>query len=458
MRRASWGVLAAEMVALGWAVGLALFSALLFVLYLAHVAIVSAIFVALPATLLVLIGGAFVLYAARDARPGVGDTDRGATMIVIAGLGIAGAQVALSSWMAWRSPLAGYDAWALWSMKARMLALGRLPLSYFTHPALTHPEYPLNLPLAEAALFQLPDALGTHLAALIGPACLGALILLFYAGLTRLYGRGVAAVAAALLALAPMLPAQASLGYADVPLTMYAGGASLYLLLWWRLRRPADAILMGVLAGGAIWTKKEGSIVAALVLLAYCVSEMSRVGIPWRGRLRGMGQVILATVALSLPWLLFTALHRAPAGDFLPMTPHVFLAHMSRLPQILLFLVGQLMTFDEFGLFWVGVAGVLLLFARRLSRYGYGLLFILLGQLSIYTVSYVFSGWNPYIDHITTSLYRLVMQAVPLALLLLAEVTYVIVYAGPSRPDARRPARKPNGQLRAAQRTSTLNP
>jgi hypothetical protein len=78
---------------------------------------------------------------------------------------------------------------------------------------------------------RLPGPLGLPLAALLGPACLLALLLLVYAGLSRVYGRSVAALAAGTLAWVPDLAHWAAMGYADVPLAMYAGAAALYLPL-----------------------------------------------------------------------------------------------------------------------------------------------------------------------------------------------------------------------------------
>ena len=43
------------------------------------------------------------------------------------------------------------------------------------------------------------------------------------------------------------------------------------------------------------------------------------------------------------------------------------------------------------------------------------------GQLGIYGVAFVFSDWQPYTAHVQTSLDRLLVQTVPLALLLLVE-------------------------------------
>jgi hypothetical protein len=48
---------------------------------------------------------------------------------------------------------------------------------------------------------------------------------------------------------------------------------------------------------------------------------------------------------------------------------------------------------------------------------------LLLGQFGIYVVAFVFSDWQPYTAHVQTSLDRLLVQAVPLALLLLIEAT-----------------------------------
>src|SRR5437764_740743 len=131
--------------------------------------------------------------------------------------------------------------------------------------------------------------------------------------------------------------------------------------------------------------------------------------------------VILGAAALPLPWLLFThSVHPLPR-DFLPLTPAVFVAHAGRLPQIVTFFVLQMLAFKNWSLLWVALAGTLLLAARRLPPSGRGLLLLLVGQLGIYMVAFVFSSWQPYMAHVQTSLDRLLVQTVPLALLLLVE-------------------------------------
>ncbi len=500
-----------EAVGLCWALGLALFTTLTFLLYLAQWSGVRAILAALAVTLVVVALGARALVMARraDIMPGcdAGEPANGVgrdwreAVIVVAGLGLAIVQVAYSGLLAARAPFAAWDAWSFWALKARMFTLGGPPQGYFHDPLTlyTHPDYPLNLPLAAAALFRIHGQIGVVLAALLGPACFGALLLLLYAGLTRLYGRATAALAVGALSFVPALPVQAASGNADAPLALYTGAATLYLLLWWRLRRPADALLMGLLAGGAVWTKREGLPVAALLLAAYVVGEVVRAresrraganslahgspgsagvapvpgvhmrgsaipaglvrrpssssaredlgragrprsqspvpGLPRAGAnsrasklawLRRIAGVSAATVVVPLPWLLFCLIARPLGRDFLPFTPSVFLAHADRLPRIVALFLLQMLDFANWGLLWLLLAVLLFVAARRLPRYGRGLLLLLLGQLGMYMVSFVFSDWQPYTAHIQTSLDRLLAQAVPPALLLLVTAIHTV--------------------------------
>jgi 4-amino-4-deoxy-L-arabinose transferase-like glycosyltransferase len=284
----------------------------------------------------------------------------------------------------------------------------------------------LNLPLAEAALFRLSGHAGLQLAALIGPASLAALLVLYYAGLNRLYGRAAAGLATMTLASIPALATQAAGGNADVPLALYLGGASLYLLLWWRLRRPLDAMLVGLLAGGAIWTKKEGLAAAALVIVALVLGEVLRRRAPLQARLRPAIGAALAALVIPLPWLIFTHTVHPLGRDFLPLTPAVFVAHADRLPHIVASFALQMLDFANWSLLWLVLAGVLLLGARRLSPCGRGLLLLLAGQLAVYALAFVFSDWQPYTAHVQTSLDRLLAQATPLALLTLVEAVQAL--------------------------------
>lgn len=133
-----------------------------------------------------------------------------------------------------------------------------------------------------------------------------------------------------------------------------------------------------------------------------------------------------AFLALPLPWLLFTLANHPSGRDFLPLTPATLAAHADRLPQIGAFVALQMLSFANWSLLWVLVAAALVAAGRRLTPAGRGLLALLMGQLGVYALAFVLSDWQPYTDHIRTSLDRLLVQAVPLALLLLVETVHAL--------------------------------
>ncbi len=413
----------AEAVGLAWALGMAIFTAASFVCYLADLPVATATGAALLAAAAGLLVGPRVPWP-RRADATWADIRVGSRVVYVLSLGIVLIQVAVAVWVATHSLLRHGDAWTVWSPKARLFALGRLPRGYFTsHVWSTHPDYPLNLPLAEAPFFRLPDPLGLTLASLVGAGCLVALLLLFYAGMARLYDCAMAALATAAMALVPPMAVLAGYGYADVPLALYGGASALYLLLWWRCRQPRDLALMGLLAGGAIWTKKEGLLMAVLLLLALIAGEAARRQAPRRARALAVLGATAAAALLPLPWLVFSLVAHPVGRDFLPVTPAVFVAHLGRLPTIAASLPREALNLRRWGPFWpiVGAAVAIALASRRLGPAGWGLLLLLAAQLGLDGMGYVFSDWSPYAAHIDTSLYRLMLQAVPLAVLLLVE-------------------------------------
>ncbi len=414
-----------EALALAYALGVALYTSAYFALYVAGVSTGAAAAPALGVMLVGLAAGACGLRLARRGETYRAGEGGGTPLIVLMGLAAALVQVWIAAGTAVRSQLRFWDAWFVWAVKARMFLADGPPPGYFKGALgpVAHPDYPLNAPLAEAAFFRLPAPLGTPLASLVGTFSLAALLALFYVGTARLYGRDRAAMATGLLALVPVLTRWAALGYTDPMLALYGGTSLLYLALWWRERQPADLVLMGLMAGGAIWTKKEGTVIAALVLLAAALGEVRRDDAP-RRRLSAILIGVLATVAVPLPWLIFTRATRPLATDFWPFTPSVFMAHAERLPNILALFGQEMLTLNHWSLFWIALVAVLVLTGlHRLSGQGWALLLLLCAQLAIYVVSFVFSYWVPYTAHIATSADRLLLHTLPWAALLMLEAT-----------------------------------
>ena len=139
MSAASRATVLAEMLGLGWALGMALFTSLLFVLYLGGALGTATTWAALALTVAAVASGARALARTRHTAA---DAERGRGAAVAVGLTMAAAQVAFAAWMTLRSPLSYWDAWTTWGFKARMFALGGPPLSYFRdgNSGFIHPD------------------------------------------------------------------------------------------------------------------------------------------------------------------------------------------------------------------------------------------------------------------------------------------------------------------------------
>ncbi|MBV8200929.1 MAG: glycosyltransferase family 39 protein [Acidobacteria bacterium] len=133
---------------------------------------------------------------------------------------------------------------------------------------ITHPQYPLLLPVAQVAVLEAfaadPDA---ALPRALYAAFLPALLLIAYDGARRAAGPAAGALAALTFAAAPFVihgEGGAESTYSDLPLACFYG-AALVLLLGGRPRTD-NGCAAGLLLGAAVLTKNEGAVLAAMAL------------------------------------------------------------------------------------------------------------------------------------------------------------------------------------------------
>jgi hypothetical protein len=412
-----------EAMGLVWSLGLAYLTAAYFVCYLCGFSVVLCTGLAAMCGCALTVGT--LVLTRMDYRspyaPG-GSTAMGLTAARIhrCALGTAALSVGVMCWMAVRSPLAGWDGWSVWAFKAQAFATGGLPPAYFRDVLTlhTHPDYPLNLPIAESLLIHLPGSLADPLVTLIGPACVVALLCLIYTGLDRLYGRVPAAVGVAILATMPVVLYNAPAAGADVPLALYCGGAAIYLQRWWTDHLRRDAVLAGLLAGAAAWTKKEGLAIAVVTLSTYAAVELMQSA---RRRRAPALVPLLAACLIPLPWLVFVQPRHPLPRDFSPVTLGALTTHAERMPHVAALVLQQMLTWENWGPFWLILGAALAARARHVWRDG-RLLLLLAGQIALYTVVFVFSNWQPYVPHAQGTLDRLLLQALPTAVILLVSL------------------------------------
>ncbi len=250
--------------------------------------------------------------APTDARS---EPLRSLDVALLAGISLAVGRTFLQALL---TPMEGYDAVAIWGLKAKAIFLERaLPVGLLQDGAfaLSHPDYPLLVPLAESYIAITLGRWNDVAVKLIFPLFLVALLVLFHAALGRLTVAGPSGATSLLtrrqrllitllLASVPALSEQAASGYADIAIAFFSGLGTIYLYLW---LRGGAGFLLGIaafLTALGATAKNEGKLLA-LINLALLAAGVCRRGVPHEPRRRRLVSVTSFAAALLLissPW------------------------------------------------------------------------------------------------------------------------------------------------------------
>lgn len=178
--------------------------------------------------------------------------------------------------------------------------------------------YPMLIPLCYAFTHQAAGWIDEHLAALF-PALLavGGFGVAYLLG-RELYDRATGLAAALLAALTPEIVHWASTGYVDLPTAFYYGLTGVFLLRHRRNRDPRDALLAGIMAGLAAWTKNSGLLIVISIggWIVYCM-WLARTELPRPLSRRDILLIAAGFVAVCGPWY---ARNLITAGLIVPPT------------------------------------------------------------------------------------------------------------------------------------------
>lgn len=180
------------------------------------------------------------------------------------GLGLALVAVTLAFMTAWQvNPDGGWDAWAIWNLRARYLAAGGELAARAWSPVLsyTQRQYPLLTSGFIARCWTFGHSLTTAVPMALAYLIFLAMVALAAGGVACLRSRPLGLLFGLALMASPAMLREVPAEYADIPVAAYMLGAVLLALL----DRP---VLAGALAGFAAWTKDEGMVFVAVLIVA----------------------------------------------------------------------------------------------------------------------------------------------------------------------------------------------
>lgn len=194
---------------------------------------------------------------------------------LLAGLGVVSVAALLAhlvrAWLiaTFRSPLGDWDAWAIWNLRARFLfSADAWRNGFSTEMPWSHPDYPLLLPSSVARGYCWTGESGWAAPAVIALLFLLAIPALSALVLARCRGL-LAALVAAVLSLGVVYWSLDFSQYADMPLAfLFLAVNALLLLGRWDPGNDWMWPLAGLLAGALVWTKNEGWVMLAAILIS----------------------------------------------------------------------------------------------------------------------------------------------------------------------------------------------
>jgi hypothetical protein len=355
------------------------------------------------------VGAAAAMIGAWFAGPRVrrrtGPPDDGAHPVVIAAVVAVGAVLlGLSFWR----PAAGFDAWAIWSLKAKAIAsTGDFGSPVFTGDVYeySHRDYPPLLPAWQATAYRLSGDLRRAWPTQFQLAWLWTAGGLALAGLAG-HRRGLTGFLMIAWMLAPRVVGETMSGYADVPMALFlvAGVAALVR------SNELGAAPAAVLLAAAALTKTEGLVFAGAVLVPLIAFKHHR-----RAAI-----VASATIALAfLPWAAFAVGHGIAADVARPPPGAEHVADerdvVARVPTVLASFTSESVDPADWGIL---VPTALVMVAagiprRPVSPLVWGFLLASAGLVVIYLLTPYDLAW-----HLSRSADRVVIA--PLGLLALA--------------------------------------
>ena len=292
-----------RLLGLAFVVGVVTVSSLWTLLLIAGVPLSFCIVLGVPAALTV--GAALAARRRGRSRPREGSVG-GGTSVIVTAVGISGAGLLLEGLFrsARLSGLYWWDAWSFWIPKAEAIySFGGLDDQFFT--TLPGTSYPPLVPVLDAAAFHLmggPDVVTLHAQYwLFGVGFVWAL-----AGvLSERVPAWMLWPFVLLLLVAPRIGRRFHITEADLLLDFIFVLAAVLVVYWIRDRARWRLVVATVLLCGMVLTKREGMLLAAVLLVAALIASARQ----WRSAWPALAAAAAAAAVVAAPWRIWYVVH-----------------------------------------------------------------------------------------------------------------------------------------------------
>jgi hypothetical protein len=334
-------------------------------------------------------------------------------------------QICLIAWIARYTPL-GWDGLLIFEFKARLAFLngGVVPQALLTDPTRTwiHPDYPLLLPLTESWVYSWIGRPDQELIKFIFPLYFAAALGIFFtASRQHLPATWRGLLMPVYLFTVPLIwfeSGSASSAYADFPLAVFYLASVVYILEYLRTEPAAALRIAGFLIAAMCWTKQEGKLLCA-VLIVFIILRAIQKRSRWREWLR-LSVTALPALAIILAWQLFLIGSGIQgARVFLPVNLNTLSSNLWRLSSIAGQVIEEMTNWQRWRLLWLLVFVMPFWFLAK-RKYGQAItfLFTVILPVFVYASIYIFSAWDSFLTHLTSSFSRLLMQISLVAVML----------------------------------------
>lgn len=291
-------------------------------------------------------------------------------------------------------PVINFDAWANWSLRSKAFYFEKgIPQDkdsqYFLGGG-GRINYPLQVPIFEAWIYNAIGSWDDRFVKIIFPLYLLFFLIFFYSFIYQPIGSTKALIFSFIFISIPLISYHASADYADLPVGLYIGIATMILYLYLTKEDKRYLLLSSLMFGFSGWIKNEGVFLFLITILVLVTTLIYQKKIKWSIFLSSIFGVIFL-----LPWLIFKSKLGLGMSNLDPAQELIgnLSIHFEVIPNIL----KNLLSLSNFSLLWLVVIIGVLFYQQQIKQSKLGIFITLifcyfLGFIFIYlfTDNYIY--------------------------------------------------------------------